>query len=110
MDVPCLMNEVCTELNRLGRSLVERQRALLAAYMGPGRPGHSSLDGIYPVFTRDYPFGFLALQQFLYEYRREITSGAYKGLWTSALNCGDGGHLQMPELIGHVENRARGKS
>jgi hypothetical protein len=75
------------ELDAAGSKLFEQQRELFSALMGPGVSGHSSLDNLYPVFRRDYPFGFLAVHEFLVGRDRGTSNLQYEGLWTTAQTC-----------------------
>jgi hypothetical protein len=86
LSCPAVEN-VSRDIDRAARTLREQQRELLAAYMGPGRRGHSSLDILCPVFERDYPFGFLARHDFLARVFRQKASLAYAGLCATAHNC-----------------------
>ncbi len=82
-----LLRSLQLELDTAGRNLILQQRALLSAHMGAGPPGHSSLDSIYPVFARDYPFGFLAQHEFLFRTCGDKRSAQYAGLWMTAHHC-----------------------
>src|SRR5262245_49188663 len=86
-DEPPMIRKLRVELDQAGISLFEQQRQLFSSLMGPGPPGHSSLDTLKPVFARDYPFGFLAVHEFLWRCCQEKTSLPYEGLWRSAHNC-----------------------
>jgi hypothetical protein len=82
-----LGDDRCAELDQAASDFREQQRKLFSCHMGPGVPGHSSLDILSPVFARDYPFGFLAKHDALFRLCREKTSSAYAGLCTTAHNC-----------------------
>ncbi len=75
------------ELNRAAWNFRQQQCELFAGHMGPGPSGHSSLNFIFSVFGNDYPFGFLAVQDFLLTVCHEKASAAYAGLCATAHNC-----------------------
>jgi hypothetical protein len=78
---------IASELDRASRVFLEQQRELFSAYMGPGVPGHTSLDTLSPVFARHYPFGFLFQHEALIRLRREPASAPYAGLCATAHSC-----------------------
>ena len=86
LDCPAAAT-VAREIDQSARNFREQQRRLFSCHMGPGSPGHSSLDILSPVFDRDYPFGFLAKHDFLSKVFREQASLAYAGLCITAHNC-----------------------
>jgi hypothetical protein len=85
-DCPAV-ERVVREIDAAAANLREQQRKLLKCYMGPGIPGHSSLDSLFPVFARDYPLGFLAMHEFLFRICRVKASVPYTGLCLTAHNC-----------------------
>jgi hypothetical protein len=86
LECPAL-EKMARELDQAACNFRQQQRKLFAGHMGPGPSGHSSLDSLYSVFGNDYPFGFLAVHDFLFRHCREKASAAYAGLCATAHNC-----------------------